>query len=326
MLIMRKIVCCLLVLGCAVPLGYGQAAKKRIAVMNFEYGTVQSYVAEIFGADQDVGKGIADLLVNQLVNDQVYSVIERKDLDKIITEQNFSNSDRANPATAAKIGRVLGVDAILIGSITQFGRDDKREGLGGNAYGLGKYGLGNIGRKKSKAVVVISGRMVDVNTGEVLAVAQGQGESERSGMLLGGGGGGWSGGGGGQLDMSSSNFGATILGEAVNQAVNNMAKDLESKVGTLPTNVVHFSGLVAYFSGGQMVVNFGAKAGVHVGDTLQISRVGQVIKDPATGKVIKKIELPLGEMKVTEVDSDSATGTFSGTGAPKVGDSADGSH
>jgi curli biogenesis system outer membrane secretion channel CsgG len=323
---MRNIVGCLVVLGCLVPLGYGQGAKKRIAVLNFEYGTVQSYVAELFGGDQDVGKGIADLLVNQLVTDGTYSVIERKALDKVIAEQNFSNSDRANPATAAKLGRVLGVDAIVIGSITQFGRDDKSQGLGGNAYGLGKYGLGNIGRKKSKAVVAISGRMVDVNTGEVLAVAQGHGESERSGMLLGGGGGGWAGGGGGQLDMTSSNFGATILGEAVTQAVDEMARNLEAQAGKLPTNVVHFSGLVAYFSGGQMVVNIGSKAGVHVGDTLHVSRVGQVIKDPATGKVIKKIEVPLGDMKVTEVDLDSATGTFSGTGAPKVGDSVDGSH
>ncbi len=323
---MRKTLCCLLLGGCAVPLGYGQAAKKRVAVLNFEYGTVQSYVAELFGADQDVGKGIADLLVDRLVTDGTYSVIERKALDKVIAEQNFSNSDRANPSTAAKLGKVLGVDAIVIGSITQFGRDDKSQGLGGNAYGLGKYGLGNIGRKKSKAVVAISGRMVDVNTGEILGVATGHGESERSGMLLGGGGGGWSGGGGGQLDMSSSNFGATILGEAVHQAVDDMAKNLDGQANRLPTTVVHFSGLVAYVSGGQMVVNIGSKAGVHVGDTLHISRVGQVIKDPASGKVIKKIETPLGDLKVTEVDSDSSTGTFNGAGAAKVGDTVEGSH
>src|SRR6266545_634250 len=107
--------------------------KKRLAVLNFDYATVQSGVATIFGSNQDVGKGIADLLVDKLVQDAVYSVIERKALDKILAEQNFSNSDRADPNTAAKIGRVLGVDAIVIGSITQFGRDDKKTDVSGGA-------------------------------------------------------------------------------------------------------------------------------------------------------------------------------------------------
>src|SRR5438876_5116781 len=100
--------------------------KQRVAVMNFEYATVQSYVSAIFGQNQDVGKGIADLLVDRLVTDGKYSVIERKMLDKILAEQNFSNSDRADASSAAKIGKVLGVDAIIIGSITEFGRDDKK--------------------------------------------------------------------------------------------------------------------------------------------------------------------------------------------------------
>ena len=91
--------------------------KKRVAVMNFEYGTVRDYVNTIFGGDQDVGKGIADLLVDKLVKDGVYSVIERKELDKVLTEQNFSNSNRADPSTAAKIGRVLGVVSLNLNEI-----------------------------------------------------------------------------------------------------------------------------------------------------------------------------------------------------------------
>src|ERR1700676_338266 len=93
--------------------------KKRVAVMNFEYGTVSSYVAQIFGTNVDIGKGIADMLVDRLVNDGKYSVIERKALDKLVAEQNFSNSDQADPNSAAKIGKLLGVSAIIVGSITQ---------------------------------------------------------------------------------------------------------------------------------------------------------------------------------------------------------------
>src|SRR3974377_1242211 len=100
------------------------------------------------------------------VNGSQYSVIERSALDKILKEQNFSNSDRADANTAAKIGRILGVDAIIIGSITQFGRDDKSTGVGGGALSRvsGKYGLGGVKHSDSKAVVGISARMVNIDT------------------------------------------------------------------------------------------------------------------------------------------------------------------
>ena len=316
---MRRLFCSLLLASVCVAPGFGQA-KKRIAILNFDYATVQTYVAELFGSNQDVGKGIADLLVDRLVTDGTFSVIERKALDKILAEQNFSNSDRADASTAAKIGKILGVDAIVIGSITQFGRDDKHEGLGGGGYGLGKYGLGGIGVKKAKAVVAISGRMVNTSTGEILAVATGKGESKRSGMMLGGGGGNWSGGGNGQLDMGSSNFGDTILGEAVHQAVDDMAKGLEQSAGRLPTTVVVLNGEVADVSGNTVIINIGSKSGVQVGAKLSVMHFVRAVKDPATGKVLKKIENSVGDLTITEVDSDSATGTFSGAAVPKVGD------
>ena len=125
--------------------------KKRVAVMNFEYGTVQTGVAGIFGTNVDVGKGIADMLVDRLVTDGTYSVIERKALDKLIAEQNFSNSDRADPSSAARIGKLLGVNAIIIGSITQFGRDDKSTAVGGGALGgiTGRFG-GNGRRQEER--------------------------------------------------------------------------------------------------------------------------------------------------------------------------------
>src|SRR5215471_14911057 len=132
MLRSTKLICVffVLVLTCAA-----QAQKKRVAVLDFDYGTVQSYVSSIYGSNQDVGKGITDMLVEKLVKDGKYSVIERKALDKILAEQNFSNSDRANPATAQKIGQILGVDAIIMGSITKFGRDDKSKSVGGLGIG-----------------------------------------------------------------------------------------------------------------------------------------------------------------------------------------------
>jgi curli biogenesis system outer membrane secretion channel CsgG len=297
--------------------------KKRVAVLNFDYATVQSGVAAIFGSNQDIGKGIADLLVDKLVSNGTYSVIERKMLDKVIAEQNFSNSDRADANSAAKIGKILGVDAIVIGSITQFGRDDKSTTVGGNAIGglTGRFGIGGVSKKESKAVVAITARMISADTAEILASVTGRGESTRSGTGLVGSGGSSAGSGGAGIDMQSSNFANSILGEAVNAAVNTVAQQLQSKAGALPTKTVTIDGLVAdAASDGTLVINVGSSAGVKVGDKLAVKRVGRKITDPATGKVLRQVEDAIGEMTVTEVDAGSAVGKFSGSGTPKVGD------
>jgi curli biogenesis system outer membrane secretion channel CsgG len=297
--------------------------KQRVAVMNFEYATVQTYVSAIFGHNQDVGKGVADLLVDKLVGEGKYSVIERKMLDKILAEQNFSNSDRADPTSAAKIGKVLGVDAIIIGSITEFGRDDKKTNIGGGALGgvTGRFGIGGVSKTNSKAVVAVTARMVSTDTAEILASVTGRGESQRSGTGLLGTGGNSGNIAGGAVDMASSNFGQTILGEAVHASVKDLATQLGAKAGALPTKTVSIEGLVADAApDGTLILNVGSAAGVKVGDKLAVKRVGRKITDPATGKVLRQIEDAVGDVTITEVDAKSSVGKFTGAGKPQVGD------
>ncbi len=298
--------------------------KKRVAVLNFDYGTVQNSVAAIFGSNQDVGKGISDLLIQKLVQDGKYSVIERNAVDKVLAEQNLSNSDRADTSTAAKIGRLLGVDAIVLGSVTQFGRDDKSTTVGGSAVGsrLSKFGLGGVQKRDAKAVVGVTARLVDTSSGEILAAVTGNGESSRGGASLLGAGGGGGGAGAGAYDMSSANFGNTLLGEAVHQAVKSVAEQLDANASVLPVRKVELNGLVADVTGNTLILNIGSKAGVKLGDELEISRAVRTVKDPATGKVLKTITNKLGTAKVTDVDDSSATATFTGTGPVKVGDAA----
>jgi curli biogenesis system outer membrane secretion channel CsgG len=316
-----RLICTLFLL--AITCAAQQAPqKKRVAVLDFDYGTVRSYVSAIWGSDQDVGKGIADLLVQKLVQDGRYRVIERKALDKILAEQNFSNSDRADASTAAKIGKVLGVDAIIIGSITKFGRDDKNTTLGGAGFGLGKFGLGGVQKRDAKAVCNITARMVDTSTAEILTAVTGNGESKRGGASLVGAGGGGGSAGAGAFDMSSKNFAETILGEAVSQAVNSTGDQLEQKADALPTRKREVSGLVADVSGNTLILNVGRSSGVQVGDTLEISRAVRTVKDPATGKVLKTITSKVGDATVTEVDVTSSTATFAGSAPAKVGDVA----
>ncbi|MCC7343222.1 MAG: curli production assembly protein CsgG [Bryobacterales bacterium] len=294
--------------------------KKRVAVLDFEYGTVQTWVHSMFGANVDVGKGVSDLLVEKLLATGKYSLIERSALDKVLKEQNFSNSDRADSTTAAKIGAILGVDAIITGSITKFGSDDSSTGLGGFGRALGGFGVGGVKLKNAKAVVGISARIIDVNTAEILAAVTGNGESKRKGAsLAGAGGGGWNSGGGG-IDMSNSNFRETLIGEATDIAVTDLANQLAEKASVMPTRVVSVNGLVADVSGATLILNVGTSTGLKVGDKLVVERKVREVRDPASGKVIRAITSDVGSVTITEADASSSVGTFTGAGTAKVGD------
>ena len=200
-----------------------QSKRPTVALLDFDFGTVQQW----WSGNQDLGKGIADMLVDELVNDGTYRVIERKRLDAIMAEQNLSASDRADPsaATVAKIGKILGVKYLIVGSVTKFGSEESHKGVNAGAFGGGKFGLGNIGKTKGKANVAVTARMIDASTAEIMASAKGEGVSSRSGLLLGGGGGGGA-GAAGELNIGSSDFHDTIMGEATEIAIKQLAEKL----------------------------------------------------------------------------------------------------
>jgi curli biogenesis system outer membrane secretion channel CsgG len=319
---MRKLISlCVLVLLVSFTLQAGER-KKRVAVLDFEYGTVKSQSDAMFGQTVDVGRGMCDLLVKHLVKDGTYSVIERRSLDKILAEQNFSTSDRANPATAAKIGKILGLDAIIVGSITQFGAETKNTKVGGGGGGWGGFGVGGFGHKNSKAIVTVDARVVDVDTAEILVVSDGKGESSRSSTSLLGGGGNWHGFGAGAVDFGSSNFENTIIGEAVKGAMQQLSTGLIEGAPKLATRSIVVEALVAFVDPAQVILNVGSKSGIKVGDRLSVERVKQEIKDPASGKVLRRLSQAIGSVEVTDLDDASAVCKIvNGTGF-KIGDRA----
>lgn len=298
--------------------------KKRIAILDFDYATVYSDVGYIFGSNIDVGKGIADLLVTKLVQGGQYSVIERKQLDKILAEQNLGASGRVDEATAARIGKILGVDALIMGSIHTFGRDDKSKGSGGGVnVPVPIFGGVKLGSKKAKAIVGINFRMVAADTAEIFSAGDARGESKREGASIQATGGIKGVYTDGAVGMDSSNFAETIIGEAVYDCVNKLAAQLEEKAASLPARTaaaVKSEGTIADVSGNTVIINIGRNAGLKKGDRLEVKRVSREVKDPDTGKVLRVVADKVGEVVLTDVDETSAEGKFSGSGAAKVKD------
>ena len=195
----------------AVPAA-AQSKRVAVAVMDFDYGTINNWWGQY-----DIGKGMADQVVDELVNDGTFRVIERKKLDTVLAEQDFARSDRADPSAAklSKVGQVLGVRYIIAGSITKFGGEEKNYGGGAGGVVGGKFGLGGLGLKKAKTEVTLTARLIDTTTGEIIASSKGQGVSTKGGGLKVGAIGGGVGGG---FSMSSSDYKDSAYGEAQEKA------------------------------------------------------------------------------------------------------------
>ncbi len=308
----------LLLLAMCLPL-FGQSPKRRIAVFDFENPAGNGAVSSVFfsTAAPDSGKTVANLLITRLVQKNLVTVIERAAIDKLMAEQNLGNSDRTDPLTAAKLGRILGVDAIVLGAITQNDYEDKVTGGGG---GVGaRFGVGGGGMSTKHDIrvkVKINARVVSTDTAEVLSVSEGFGEvfkkgvkvdmRSNPGMMLGGGG---------------AVPDGPIRGEAMEKALVPLMVSLDAALAKIPARSRVFEGLVADVNeAGRVVLNLGSQAGLVVGDRLQAWRKGKEIRDPASGKLLLRDDALLGELTVTHVQEDASFASFTGSERPKTGD------
>jgi len=197
------------------PSAQAQSKRKAVAVMDFDYGTIDHWWGQ-----SDIGKGMADQVVDALVNDGTFRVIERKKLDTVLAEQDFAHSDRADvsAAHASKIGKVLGVRYIITGSITKFSMEQQGGGL--HVHGLGLGGGG------AKAQVNLTARMVDTSTGEVVMSAKGEGVSKKGTRFH------ISSGSTG-INMGSGEFRESALGDAQERACQELVKQLIARADRL---------------------------------------------------------------------------------------------
>jgi outer membrane protein OmpA-like peptidoglycan-associated protein len=112
--------------------------------------------------------------------------------------------------------------------------------------------------------------------------------------------------GAGNVDFGSSNFQSTIIGEATKKAVDALAADLGTQSGRLQVRTFKGEGMIAAIDSGQIILNVGGKAGIKAGDVLEVTRVTREIKDPATGKVLRRLTSSVGTVRATDVDDASA--------------------
>ena len=293
--------------------------KRRLAVKPFDYSTVRTWVTYWFNTDYNIGEGIRSMLVTRMHQSKQITLLERTNIADVMKEQDFDKTNRVRQGTAAKIGNISGADCILYGDIVIFGRDDKAKHTGFGSILRGHGPLPGIGdrisalNREEKAVVGINLRLVDAETGEVIETAEARGESSRKSQDYAGAlGVGGAGAAAGSTGMTSSNFEATIIGEATSDAVNKVVAFLEGRVPALPAKARSIEGRVANIEPNGVYLAVGDNDGVLRGDRFEILKVTDQLRDPATKEVIDVVATKIGELVVTTVRDKIAIGNYGG--------------
>lgn len=87
--------------------------KNKIAVIEF---------TDLNKKVTDFGRFLSEKLITKLFLTGSFHVIERNQLEKVMSEHKLNLSGTVDPASAKKLGKILGVDAIATGTIADIGQ------------------------------------------------------------------------------------------------------------------------------------------------------------------------------------------------------------
>jgi hypothetical protein len=244
--------CLLAVLG---GLAWGQEGGSRLAVLPL-HGTGEGH----FGTPDDE---MYQMVVATFLKTRRFDLLERHRLDDVLHEAKFQNSGLVDDSSAVALGKLLGVKWVVIGSykgelVSIYG-DKKAEDS------LFRYFTGKV---------VLSLRMVDVETGKIQETFDAAG---------------------GSRDSTLAKAQASLL------------LDCTGKLEREVANKFPLRGVVLRVEKEkEIMTDLGRKDGLAVGDRFQIMAVAEDAIHPVTGKVIKGAPRPVAEAEVLSVGEESS--------------------
>src|SRR5438876_5723510 len=277
--------------------GFAQG-KIRVAVWEFEnHAGSQHWYSNQLGpaARNQIDTEFSE---NQLLSSK-FSVVERDKLNLVLKEQGLGNAAALDPATAAKVGKILGIKYIILGGIDKFNIDNTKGGIG-------KFGVGG-NMVQSNATINL--RFVDTTTAERIISISADGDVKKGGGFLKG------------TSLSrDSEWG--IASETIQKA----AKAVVAKLTTgdymarlsnanNPTGVME--GKIIKVEGDRAWINMGGESGIKVGDKFAVFNIGDALVDPDTGAKLGADEKHIGDGAVVEVQPKFAIVQFTGKAAAK---------
>lgn len=263
---------------------YAHAGKPTVAVFDFEIGTIETNrtkvtTNKVVNSKETQNSRQTNLLTNKLITELVTSravrVVERDKVAAIMVEANLSEAQMTDPKHAIQMGKMLGADYLIFGSITMLDPSVKVKQLPYNA-----------GSQKTMSLVIGSTiRMMRTETGQIEAAADLQAEkkqikNETTPVAV-------------EKNQTQINkdVGNVLPQKFQDEVYSELAEKLAARiVNTLnPIKVANFSGDTVYL----------ARGALPKGDSYEVVKLGEEIRDPDTNELLGQTEDRIAIIQVT---------------------------
>jgi curli biogenesis system outer membrane secretion channel CsgG len=239
--------------------------KRKVAITRFSNSTRYGRALLLATERDPVADQAADMLMARLVDSGKFLVFERSDGDALAKEQSLAGDAKAGPT---------GVDAVIVGSVTEFGR--KTEGHSGFLNS----------KMKQTATATVEVRLVDVRTGLAFFSTKGTGSASLEvGETAGFG--------------QRAGYDATLNDKAISAAISDLTNNVIQKLGERRW----FSDVLAV-RGPQIFVSGGPAQGLRVGDRFRVETRGEVVKSGQSGLPITLPGEAIGTVEVVSFFGD----------------------
>ncbi len=261
-----------------------QTLKPVVAVVDFEN-------LANFSGQWNLGRGMADVLVTELLDSDQVVVLERKNLGDVLNEIVLQGQELFRKEGKVERGRLKNAKFLFRGVITDFAETDSGSGWFGIPW-LRIFGRG------SHARVCINVKVSEVETGEIVASVKAEKKVSAGGV-------------GAETRYKNMSFGGdaffrTPLGEATEGAIRLAVRKI---LRELPTQ--YWKPCVAEVEDDLVVINGGENVRLRAGDIFAVREASRNITDPVTGNVIENVPgRVVGHVQVRTVNPTSAHAGF----------------
>ena len=138
--------------------------KPTVAVMDF--GTYEGNSDPDFNL-LNAERASSEYVIQRLVMKKIFDIIDKDIMADKLKAENLNTIGLIDPDTAKRIGRILGVQYLIYGNVTNVVLDEN---------------VGAIVKVKTVKAKIIA-RIIDVKTGNILMMSKGEGESKSSSVL-----------------------------------------------------------------------------------------------------------------------------------------------
>ena len=220
--------------------------KRKIALGRITNETVYGRSLLRDEYNDPLGKQVTDMMSKVLTESGAYLVFERPDIARVKNDVAMSGGKL----------NIIGVDTLIVGSLTEFGRKT-----------VGESGFVSQS-KRQVAFAKVDIRLVDTKNGQVYFAASGAGEaSTETASTFGFG--------------SKADYDGTLNDAAMRQAITDAVAKISAVVDKQP-----WTTCILKAEGGRIFIGGGKSQGIKEGMIFNVQSAGEKIKSPQTGAEI----------------------------------------